>query len=198
MKHLKKYTLRIYCFGDSHSMFFNNFDFCEAVYLGPQLAYTLLNRVDTIAEILKERDLNNEVKKKWVLFCFGEIDVRVHLFKRGNVKECADLYIDAVEKIRNRGYQCVVFGTVGSSMIEQRDEYPTVGTCAERNRIAREFNKYVKMYCGIEKISYFDVLDTLVDEDGLTNEEYYDSDKVHLGKKAVSVVRPLLFKAIGE
>ena len=190
--------LKVYCFGDSHSWFFRNFSFCESISMGPHLAYNFINQVPTVLDIMKNRDANDQVNRKFLLFCFGEIDVRVHLKKKGNIEECAKRYLDSIQKVKEVYPQCIVFGTVASSVIEQRTEFPTMGTCPERNRIAKEFNSYLCLYSSQAGVSYFDVLDKLVDESGMTRTEYYKDDGVHLSKEAVPLVEPQFSRILGE
>ncbi len=172
------------CFGDSHANFFKNFDFCDGIYMGPQLAYTLSKRIDTIFYYLTDRMANKKADEIVALFCFGEIDIRVHLGEHKNISECVDKYFEVINKIISKGYRAIVFGPIGQTMLEQMSSpFPAIGSCFDRNKIASEFNSLLSKKCEVFKVPYISIFEQLIDENGLTKEEFYESDRVHLSKK---------------
>ena len=57
---------------------------------------------------------------------------------------------------------------------------------------------YVMEFCQTSGVAYFDIFSKLIDEEGLTIDDLYDEDKVHLSSKAAPLVEPLLLEAVGE
>jgi hypothetical protein len=191
---------KIYCFGDSHSWFFNFIEGCEAIPMGPKLAYSFGDLVEEIGYILYSLVEKQHPDKYSVLFTFGEIDIRVHLNKHNNISECVDRYVEGILKIKNLGNDVIVFGPIASRRDEDLSdsEYPTSGNCFERNKIAKEFSNKLEILCNKNNIKYISILDSLIDKDGLTIEKYYSEDHVHLNKLAVALVEPLLLQATSE
>ena len=104
--------------------------------------------------------------------------------------------------VKNKGHKVIVFGAIASTIREDNDpiqwsEFPVSGTCFERNKIAKEFDLYLRSECEKNNIKFFSILDFLIDENGLTKEEYYSmKDKIHLSVNAKSLVEPLLEKCL--
>ena len=194
----------IYCLGDSHTWFFNNFPCCKTVPLGPRLAYNFGILVDSVCKIIDERVVNDKPEKFCVLFVLGEIDIRVHLRKHQNIKECVDNYVGGLCEVKSRGYHVAVFGAIASTKREDNNPenwggFPVAGSCIERNKIAREFNSYLEPLCGSNNLKYFSILESLIDENGLTIEKYYSSsDRIHLADTAKELVEPFIIKLRDE
>jgi hypothetical protein len=188
--------LKIYCFGDSHAWFFRDLKDCISIPIGPRLAYNLENlAVYEILHLLKEHLEIEKPDKYYVLLTFGEIDIRAHLIKNNNLDECIKRYINAILMIKTKVSNIIVFGPIASTRrLEdmQDEEFPVIGTCFERNKIAKEFNEKLSLECEINNIEYFSIIDKLIDENGLTIEKYYLTDRIHLSKSAIDLVQPLL------
>jgi hypothetical protein len=180
----------IYCIGDSHVDFFRYVLHCEAEHCGSTLAYNLMNKEDIYERISKYL-----TKGSILLLAFGEIDIRVHLAKNKNIKECVLRYVEAVCKFRYLGYKPIVFGPIASTIKKENlsGDFPIVGTCKERNILTVEFNKELQKLCEEQNIDFFTIFDKLVDGDGLTKTEYYH-DTIHLSRKAIPLVEPLLLE----
>ena len=102
----------IHCIGDSHAAVFSGkeemvptwpeqsndtLDFFRSYRIGPATAYQLENKIPIIDNILQSR-VNKE--SDYVMFCFGEVDIRAHLIKQlelqkttieNLVEECTEL-----------------------------------------------------------------------------------------------------------
>ena len=182
--------LTIYCIGDSHVDFFRYVLHCESEHCGSTLAYNLVNKEDIYQRIKEYRP-----KGSLLLLAFGEIDIRVHLAKNKNIKECVERYMEAICKFRDLGYKPMVFGPVASTIKKENlsGDFPIVGTCKERNIITAEFNKELQKKCEESNIAFFTIFDKLVDDDGITKSQYYH-DEIHLSRAAVPLVESLLLQ----
>ena len=123
-----KLKFNIYCIGDSHASFFsgydriplgwpnkfiNKFSFLKSYRLGPVLAYNLCNfntrskgREKLLYILTHFIPLGSKV-----LFCFGEIDCRAHLFKQSEIqkrdiheiiRECVDRYFSVIKDTKKK------------------------------------------------------------------------------------------------
>jgi hypothetical protein len=180
--------LTIYCIGDSHADFFRYVLHCESEHCGSTLAYNLVNKEDIYERISKYLP-----KGSILLLCFGEIDIRVHVEKYNNIKECVSRYIMAICKFRDLGYKPIVFGPIASTIKGQKltGEFPIVGTCKERNIKTSEFTIELQKRCEESNLAFLTIFDKLIDAEGLTKSEYYHDD-IHLSRKAVPLVEPFL------
>lgn len=170
--------------------------------LGPVLAYNLSSYRTTtkgreqLFEVLKHR----VPSKGWfqqgrkVLLCFGEIDCRAHLLRQAElqrrnitsvVEECIDRYARVILEIRQRGYRVLIWNVIPSSRLETSSiDFPTYGTCKERNYVTQLFNTGLARMCSAWAIQFISIFDDLVDEQGLTRTEYYFDD-FHLSQLAM-------------
>ncbi len=185
MEPTKGNNLTIYVIGDSHSLFYNNIDICKVWHAGAILAYNLIDKREVYNYIYE-----NVPKYSKLLFCFGEIDCRLHLYKHLNIEECANRYIKAVKQFKN-DYSLIVAGPIASTPREnpqnefQSSEYPTYGTQVQRNLVTRDFNEALRRKCAQNKIKFFTLFYSLITPNYLTRLEFYNNDKVHLNKKLV-------------
>lgn len=158
---------------------------------GRELLFVLLDRGISVSE----REIPPESK---VLLCFGEIDCRAHLSKQAQrqkrevssvVSESVERYFSAILEVDNLGYDILVWNVIPStkSIMRNTNNFPTLGTCAERNHISQLFNSYLETLCNFHDIKFISIFDDLVDKNGLTRMEYY-KDQIHLSQKAMPLV----------
>jgi hypothetical protein len=143
----------IHTIGDSHSN--NGWIGITNHHLGPVLCYSFgnekLNRCDIRNYNIKDGDT--------VVFCFGEIDCRCHIYKHVTntityqdiINDIIDNYFDAIElniyisqiKLKN---VCVynVVPPVEKYNTGGNPEYPYLGTDEERKQYVLYFNEKVK------------------------------------------------------
>lgn len=214
----------IYCIGDSHASFFSGLDemqpewpkpaenslpFFRVIRLGPVLAYSL-HRYGT-----KTRGRENLFKairkippKSKVLLCFGEIDCRNHILKQAAlqkrsleeiVAECVDRYTSVAGELKNMGHEIILWGVLASSLSNnpQNSEFPTYGTCVERNRATAIFNRFLADWCVANKAKFISVFDELIDSAGYTKTEFY-ADQIHLSQKVMPFVIAKMQKIIPD
>jgi len=214
MINILKKNIVIHCIGDSHVSVFsgqkemqpvwpkksnNIIPFFKSYRLGPVLAYNLC-KSDTRS---KGRDklfsvLKKIPKKDTVLLCFGEIDCRVHLLKQSElqnrnikeiVKECVDRYLLVILEIKKMGYKTIVFNVIPSapSFKSNNPQFPTYGSCVERNKVTTIFNEELKNKLKIKSIPFISIFDKLVDKKMMTKTKYLQ-DGVHLNQKAIPLI----------
>jgi hypothetical protein len=204
----------IHCIGDSHSLFFHGEDnvyfslessqrndsllpYFKVYPIGPALAYNLYKE----AESSKWRDIifsllgNRIPNSSYVLLCFGEIDCRCHLLKQAFlqnkpieeiVKICVDRYFDFVLEVKEKGFNVMIWGAVASALdtVVEDKGFPRFGTNKERNKTASIFNKELFSLCLKKDIPFISIFNNLVDEEGVTIEDYY-MDQIHLSQRAM-------------
>ena len=173
--------------------------------LGAILAYSLLDYGSTykgreLLSVLLDRGIPAPERqippKSTLLLCFGEIDCRAHLLKQAKIQnrsissvviDCVERYGSVISEVVDLGYKVLVWNVIPSTRYEISDgDFPTIGTCIERNQISRLFNNHLETLCATSGAKLISIFDDLVDEQGLTKMEYY-SDRVHLSQKAMGL-----------
>lgn len=208
----------IHCIGDSHVSFFSGNDAIQPGYpeladdripcfrtyrLGPTLAYSLASENTRTRGREKLFEIVHKLKGAGahLLLCFGEIDCRYHLLKQSEqqqrpidavVKECTRRYTSVVDEIRPFfSGDIYIYNVIPSSREEIVAEFPTYGTCEERNHVSRLFNQNLATYCEQTGVHFVSIFDVLLASDGLTNMDYY-MDQIHLSQKAQPLVMETL------
>lgn len=208
----------IHCIGDSHSSVFSgreemqpiwpqrsddNTSFFKSYRIGPATAYQLSNKIFIIQDIINKNVNSND----YVLFCFGEVDIRAHLIKQMElqkktisdvVKECVDRYMETILHFKNDGVKVLAWGPI-SSWHESKPYTggPSFGTSLERNSVTEEFNNYLKYLCEKNDVGFITIFDKMIDENKITNPEFLDDWQdchIHLNQKAM----PLILDAFKE
>lgn len=199
---VKELTLMIHCIGDSHVYVFSGVDtiggndvlpFFKTYRLGPHTAYNVINRRSFIEQIIR-----TEVKSDdRIMFCFGEIDCRVHLLKQAKlqnksltsiVSACVDRYFEIFRIAGQYGIPLLAWNVPASSREDIKfDEYSTYGSCKERNKATQLFNKFLKKRCEESGVVFISIFEKLIDKDGLTDMTYY-MDSIHLSQKTMPLI----------
>ncbi len=188
----------IHCIGDSHASFFSGKDQMQPVWpegnrgiypqfqayrLGAVLAYNLCKANSTSGgrELLLAV-LDTIPAQDTVMLCFGEIDCRIHIPKRGgDPKPCADRYASVVREVKER-FRTLVWHAVPSTPVDGKDG--AVGTCLERNAITREFNDRMQDHCEDMDVGFVSIFNKLLHPDGTTDSKYF-MDDLHLSQLAM-------------
>jgi hypothetical protein len=168
---------------------------------GRELLFVLLDRNVPI----QNREIPPESK---LLLCFGEIDCRAHLLKQAEiqkrditavVEECVKRYFSVISEIKELGYETLVWNVIPTSRHDHipNREFPVYGTCLERNHVTRLFNNCLSDICSSTGVEFISIFDELVDEQGLTREEYY-FDYIHLSQKAMPLVIEKVKEIFGD
>ncbi|MBU2513334.1 SGNH/GDSL hydrolase family protein [bacterium] len=209
----------INCVGDSHANFFSGYDipqpewpgenirnrypFFKCYRLGPVLAYNLCEENTTtqgrekLFQLLAELDPGS-----YLLFCFGEIDCRAHIYLQSQkqkrttgdiVTEVVERYFLAIKEVQELGFNTLVWNVIPSapSDINERIHVPSQylfhGTSRERNDITGQFNRSLTLLCQEYNIPFISIFDQLINREGTVRRDYY-CDEIHLGQTAMPLV----------
>ena len=181
--------------------------------IGPSLAYNLA--IEGSRTKGRERlfeVLDTEVPKgSYVMLIFGEIDCRAHVINQAAkrsitieevVHSIVEAYSGVIDEVEALGYKVIVYNVIPSKRKppakSSRDvDHVAVGTCLERNRITKLFNRYLCDHCEQNEIHFLDVFDSLVDSKELTDTWYY-LDSIHLSQRAMPIVLNRISKMFPE
>lgn len=216
-----KFRKSIIVIGDSHTGFFifngnrtwsNPKDQSQKLHFsikpqGPALAYNL-NKYGTatkareqIEELCKSSFVSKNGKEVF-LCCFGEIDCRVHVIKQaekkfnGNYEMVIDEiilhYCEFLIWLKQYG-DVWCWGPVASQSEKTPIDpgFPRYGKECDRNKVTAYFNNKLRSACEENGIGFITVYPKLIDDNGMTKEQYY-LDGVHLNQSAVSLANDQL------
>lgn len=221
---LKKYYLatsredNIYVIGDSHVSFFAGCYLEHYVYkaeiglcrprinpfrifhIGPALAYNL-NKYGTTTKAREKIEYilgSNIIPIGGKILCvFGEIDIRVHVWKQARkknidfhkvVSSIVDEYVTFIGEL-TKNYRVYVWCPVASQGddCEIDDIFPRVGTQIERNKATEYFIDELKRRCSVYRdVVCLSIFSYLVDKEYKTKTQLY-RDAVHLAQHAWSI-----------
>lgn len=196
----------IHVIGDSHVMVFSGKEYVPDTVddrgflppfttyrLGPFTAYNIANKRSLIETVITQ----NVKAGDSVMFCFGEIDCRAHLIRQSEiqqrpledvVRECVARYSALFDVQDKYGVRTLIWNVPASSREDVASgEFSTYGTCEQRNRVTRIFNTMLGEVCEERHLPFVSIFESLVDEDDLTNSEYY-ADAIHLSQKAMPLI----------
>jgi len=202
----------IICLGDSHSSVFSGKEKIiprwpakeytllskfKPIRIGPATAYNLKSKVPLLNEILNKTFY---LKKDFVLFCFGEVDIRAHLIKQSILQEkkvdeivleCVTKYINAIKLVSpKRKIQKAVFAPIASWSDEKPYDGPSYGSNLERNRITRIFNNTLEKMCNQNNIKFVSIFEDMLNKDGTTDSNFLDDwgSGIHLNQSAMPII----------
>ena len=136
----------------------------------------------------------NAIKKGQMVLCsFGEIDIRVHLFKQAEKRNVSfeiiadDILNQYVEflKFLSLEHKVAVWAPVASQKdnVQIDMNFPRYGSEQNRNKATKYFNDKLKSICQKEGFYYFSIFENLIDDEFNTKGEYF-FDGVHLSQRA--------------
>ena len=179
--------------------------------IGPATAYNLKNKTDIIDDIISQKvDTENDS----VVFCFGEVDCRAHLIKQSRIQqketrllieECVKRYFEVIKEYKEKGINICVWGPIASwgdenpyvfyeartiEALEKEDV--SYGTNIERNAVTSYFNKFLKLLCETQDITFITFFPYMLNQDGTTNVFYTETDSgIHLNRNAIEPIYAL-------
>ena len=187
--------MKIYSIGDSHADFsFRNIikdENCR-VNLGPITMHRIRRDKADFLELYKKHRDKDFDKDSFVIFCFGEIDVRCHINnqiisqqKKENqiIKELVLDFVNHIKEQKN------IFKEVGILSITppgsilwaaQNNEFPFIGSDFERSRYTIKMNSMLKKLCEYNGIHFIDVYSEYSDNKGMLLRNLSDGG-VHIG-----------------
>ena len=181
--------MKTHTFGDSHSVYgWNTVWGIDMHYLGSRLCYSIGNDASfTISN--PEYDVQNG---DIVIFVFGEIDVRTHIFKYVNetttyqqvIDKIIHNYFETVKRVTDnfdKLHICVynIVPPVRKEDSMDNMAFPFRGTNEERKGYALYFNQKLKEKCDESGCIFFDVYDKYTDESGYMNKSLGDGN-IHI------------------
>jgi len=193
--------MTIHTFGDSHSNFgFRDINNISIHWIGPILCYTFGVKKNDILNIRNFEVNENDS----VIFCFGEIDCRAHIYRFVNENNSYQNIIDnIIEKyfeaiiLNIEGYKnlkIIVYNIVPPSRIENmltdieiqtyvlvknKNDIPWKGSNNERMQYHLYFNQKLQHYCHKNGFIFMDIYDKYCDENGFLKKEFSDGN-VHI------------------
>jgi hypothetical protein len=197
---------KIFAVGDSHSRrCFENHDRIadSRVLVGynkldGKTAYNLPRHEKKLLRILRP------LREKELIFCFGEVDVRLHIqYKHLQldvpvdqlIEKTAERYTSYVNILRKEGYRIHIFNVVptgdflGSAAEKWKQglSYPFTATHEERSSYTEKLNKAYCKYCREFQIPFIDIYEHLVDDTGKRRQEFV-FDFAHIDNSCADLV----------
>ena len=153
-------------------------------FVGSQTMYTFGLRG------CEKKNFEGVEKGNYLVFCFGEIDVRCHIHNqihlRGRREEeiifsLVEGYIRKIKEYEAKyKIRPVVFGVTPPVRELTVDGYPSVGPFEDRVRYTKKINDYLKKKAKEQEILYFDVLEEYSMKDGTFDMSLSDG-LMHIG-----------------
>ncbi len=200
--------MKVFRIGDSHCI--NGW--CGPLHTykhcGSLLCYTFGKHPFAKCDLNRYQIFDNHV----VVFCFGEIDCRCHIYKHVSESRTYQSIIDDIVKNYFTAIQAHVQKTIAKNLticvynvvppvrketVEQDPEYPCRGTDNERKSYVLYFNQKLKEYCEEYRYIFFDIYDNYCDEDGFIKKELSDGnvhikDGTYIDKFIETTLRPIV------
>ncbi len=200
------------CLGDSHSSVFSQkekiisqwpkkdfkiFSKFKPIRIGPATAYNLEKKIVLLNKALNRTFYMNNT---YVMFCFGEVDIRAHIIKQSKlqnknieliVSECVDRYISTIKKVDPiRKIRKAVFAPIASWSEEKPYDGPSFGSNLERNHVTKLFNQYLEKKCKENNIVFISIFKEMLNKDGTTNPDYLDDfgTGIHLNQQSMPII----------
>lgn len=179
--------------GDSHALMFEDVEGFGARSLRGRTAYRLHRHHDKVIRALAGAE------KQKVLFVFGEVDCRIHIYykfmQQGDsvamlVQRTCRAYTEYIQELRGN-WNIYALNVLPTG--EQRNyyKYPFYASVARRRDITLEMNKSLRFFCKLRKIPFVDIYSRLVDEDGYRRREYV-KNSVHFTRPVVEFIREVI------
>lgn len=125
----------------------------------------------------------NSLRGKELIFCFGEVDVRLHIkYKHQQlgtpveqlIEKTAQRYTSYVHTLRKAGHRIHIFNVVPTGDFSGKEadkwkqglSYPFNATFEERSSYTEQLNRAYAQYCKELQIPFIDIYPYLVDDQG--------------------------------
>jgi len=187
--------LTIHTFGDSHALFpWKNIHIKDVVikynHLGPRLMYSIgRDGFDISGYGVQPGDV--------VIFCFGEIDCRRHIYKykehyKQNIDNMVENYFKMIDKNKEvipDSRICVynIIPPVRKNDAPVNPLFPHSGTDEERKTYVAYMNSKLREHCKNKDYIFFDIYNSYVDKSGFLNKKLKDAS-VHI-KNPVYIIK---------
>ena len=167
-----------------------------SIRTGANTAYNMFNKIDLVDEIVKEYNIDK--KKDQILFCYGEIDARVHIGMQEDngkhlneiITEITNRYFKFVNYYKDKGYSVIVWGVIPGGL-SGGGAHPNYALPENRNRASKLMNELFYKKCNELNIEFISIWEDLIKIDN-----YYDYfiDSIHLSYSACKSLLYLKFK----
>lgn len=203
--------MNIFTFGDSHC--YNAWDEVQVPsvriisrHIGPKLMYSFGQEGLSLLNIKNHGVQNGDV----VVFCFGEIDVRCHVFKfRENFKIILESivknYMEAVEaniKQFSNLTTCIYFvpPVVEKETVKNNPHFPYEGEDKERQEYVLYMNQLLLKNCIAKQYLFIDLYDQYCNQNGFLNKAMSDAgphikEVAPLKKFIIEIILPIWEKS---
>jgi hypothetical protein len=194
---------RIICdYGSFEAAPFNFF----ATRVGPSTCYNFFWRSDYYERVLNDI-AHIDKGSSYVSLFIGEIDCRVHIGRRiesgtsltDGVEEVVDRYFLNIIDLKQKGYKPLVFAIQPTSDHPScpLTDCPATGSPEFRNKITREFNRFLERKCKIHAVPFISIFDKLMKSENEVDMTYF-MDYVHLrGSLVRSMYVEEMIKTLG-
>lgn len=181
---------KIFAVGDSHSRrcFEHHAEIADSrVLMGynkldGKTAFNLARHEKQLFKILRP------LKEKELIFCFGEVDVRLHIHYKHLqlgipvaelIEKTAVRYTSYVHALRQQGYKIHIFNVVptgdfkgaAAEKWKQGLHYPFTASYEQRSSYTEQLNGAYASHCRRLQIPYIDIYKYLVDKTGKRRQE---------------------------
>lgn len=168
-----------------------------SIRTGANTAYNMLNKTDLVDSILIDYKVSKT--NDHILFCYGEIDTRVHIGKQEDVRQVSteiiieDLvnrYMEFLLIYASKGYQVMAWG-VPPSGYGNHNAHPRYYGATERNILSRQINEALLEACSDNGIPFISIWHEIVDSENYSD---YFQDPIHL---KYSSCKPFIYAKMG-
>lgn len=207
----------IHCIGDSHGSVFTGKGTKENRFMctvwpdkgeqtipgmcgyriGAATAYNLETKKPILTDLLEsEVDKDND----YVLFVFGEVDIRAHLIKQQQlqgrviedlVDECLDRYFKVILDYKAEGYRMAAWGPMASTPDVLNYCGPKYGSSIDRNKVGLIFNTGLEKRCDANEVGYASIYHDMLLPNGDTDASLFWDD-IHLSQVAMPFIKKAL------
>jgi hypothetical protein len=176
--------------------------FCP-IKIGSHTAYNSFNKIPKIERVISEYNIG---KQDFIVFCFGEIDIRNHIgfqAQRQNItinqciENCVDRYLEMILYFKNKGLDIYVYGPPASSVGWSHNLSVDFGNVVLRNEMTLFFTDDLEKKCNNYGISVISIAKEMMNKDGTTIHDYIVDD-IHLSQKTMPLLLKKFDKLISE
>jgi hypothetical protein len=166
--------------------------FCP-IKIGSYTAYNSFNKIQKIERVISEYNIT---EKDFIVFCFGEIDIRNHIGFQSekqnislneSIENCVDKYLDTISFFKNKGYNIHVYGPPASSIGWSHNLVVDYGNVVIRNKMTLYFTEHLEKKCSQIGVPVLSIAKDMMMEDGTTNQSYI-MDDIHVSQKAMPFI----------
>lgn len=189
-----------YVIGDSHTLNFLHEAFIIK-HIGPATAYKLSFEKSSTNSKKKVINIVNKIYKKKhinVIFVFGELDARIHIYKISMEKNIdidilinrtVESYMNFINLIKKKFplITIYIFNVLPQGEEGNIYKFPYYASINKRREIAEKMNKLLEKYTKRNNIKFINIYNKLIEKNGRRKKEYVFDD-VHFNRKIMSYV----------